>query len=132
MAEGIAIVGLVASIASLVDFSAKMISRLQEFTSKSADIPESFRSLWTRLPLLTVILQYIQSQAKTGHVPDDAAKALQTVVDNTSEHVSNLQIQLTKVLPSEDASWRERTSKALKSLAKEDKMQQAFGKDTQQ
>ena len=53
MAEAAAIIGLVASIASLVELSAKVVSRLYDFTSKTADIPESFRSLSTRLPLLT-------------------------------------------------------------------------------
>lgn len=41
MAEAATIIGLVASIASLVDLSAKVVSRLHEFTSKSADVPES-------------------------------------------------------------------------------------------
>lgn len=45
MAEAAAIVGLVASIISLVDLSARVVSRLHDFTSKSSDIPESFRSL---------------------------------------------------------------------------------------
>ncbi len=61
MAEAAAIIGLVSSIASLVDLSAKVVSRLQEFTSKTSDIPESFRSLLNRLPLLTATLQHIQS-----------------------------------------------------------------------
>lgn len=59
MAEAAAIIGLVASIASLVDLSSKIVSRLHEFTFKSLDIPKSFRSLWIRLPLLTATLQHI-------------------------------------------------------------------------
>ena len=128
MAEAIAVVGLIASIASLVDLSTKVVSRLQEFNSKSTDIPESFRSLSLRLPLLTSTLQDIESQAKTGHIPDSAAKALHAVVDSTSQYVSILQVQLKKVLPSEDASRLERASKALKSLAKENQIQQALEK----
>ncbi len=122
MAEAAAIVGLVASIASLVDLSSKVVSRLHEFTSKSADVPESFRSLWVRLPLLTATLQYIQSQAETCHVSDDTAKTLKAVVDNTSEQISTVQICLSKVLPSDSASRLERALKALKSLAKEDQV----------
>jgi len=59
IAEAAAIIGLIASIASFVDFSAKVVSRLFDFTSKSSDIPESFRFLWIRLSLQTVIFQYI-------------------------------------------------------------------------
>ncbi len=128
MAEAIAIVGLVASIASLMDLSAKVVPRLYDFTSKSTDIPESFRSLWIRLPLLTATLQHIQSQAEAGYVPDDVTKALKAVVDNTSEQVSTVQICLSKVLPSDAASRLERALKALKSLAKEEQVQQALEK----
>jgi len=128
MADPITIVGLVAAIASLVDLSTKVISRLQDFTSKSSDVPESFRSLWIRLPLLTATLRYIQSQAETGRLPDDVTNALKAVVDNTSEQVSTVQICLSKVLPSDGASKLERALKALKSLAREDKIQQALEK----
>ena len=128
MAEAAAVVGLVASIASLVDISAKVISRLHDFISKSSDVPESFCSLSTRLPLLTVTLRHIQSQAEAGGLPDDITKTLKAVVDDTSEQVSTVQICLSKVLPSDGASKLERALKALKSLAKENKVQQALDK----
>ena len=128
MAEAAAIIGLVASIASLVDLSSKVVSRLHEFTSRSLDIPESFRSLWIRLPLLTATLQHIQSQAEAGRIPDDVTKALEAVIDDTSEQVSTLQICLSKVLPYDGASKLARALKALKSLAKEDKVRQVLEK----
>ena len=128
MAEAVAIVGLVASIVSLIELSAKIVSRLHEFNSKSSEVPESFRSLSTRLPLLTATLQHIQSQAEDGHFPDDVTIALMVVVDDTFKQVSDIQISLSKVLPSEGASKLERALKALKSLAKEDKTQRALEK----
>ena len=128
MAEAAAIIGLVASIVSLVDLSAKVVSRIHDFTSKFSDVPESFRSLCIQLPLLTVTLQHIQSQAETGHLPDDRTKALKAVVDNTSELVSTVQICLSRVLPSDSASKLKQALKALKSLAKENKVQQALEK----
>lgn len=128
MAEAVAIVGLVASIASLVELSAKVVSRLHDFNSKSSEVPESFRSLSTRLPLLTATLQHIQSQAKDGRFSDDVTKALKAVVDDTSKQVSDIQISLSKVLPSDGASKLERALKALKSLAKEDEVQRALEK----
>ena len=54
MAEAAVVIGLVASIASLVELTAKVFSRLYESTFKSSKIPESFRSLSTRLPLLII------------------------------------------------------------------------------
>ena len=128
MAEAAAVIGLVASIATLVELTAKVVSRLHEFSSKSSEVPESFRSLSTRLPLLMVTLQHIQSQAEDGRFPDDVTKALKAVVDDTSKQVSDIQISLSKVLPSDGASKFERALKAMKSLAKEDKVQRALEK----
>ena len=128
MAEAVAVVGLFASIASLVELTAKVVSRLHEFASKSSEVPESFRSLSTRLPLLTATLQHIRSQAEDGRFPEDVKRALKLVVDDTSKHVSDIQISLSKVLPSDGASKLEKALKALKSLAKEDKVQRALEK----
>ena len=128
MAEAAAVIGLVASIASLVELTAKVVSRLQDFSSKTSEVPESFRSLSTRLPLLTATLHRIQSQAEDGRFPDDVTKALKAVVDDTMKQVSDIQISLSKVLPSDSASKFERALKALKSLAKEDKIQRALEK----
>lgn len=128
MAEAAAIIGLVASIASLINLTAKVISRLRESTSKSSELPESFRSLLTRLPLLTATLQQIQSQAEDGRFSDDVAQALKAVVDDTSEQVSDIHVSLSKILPSDGASKFERALKALKGLAKEDKIKRALEK----
>ena len=85
MAEAAAVIGLVASIASLIELTAKVVSRLHEFSSKFSEVPESFRSLSTRLPLLSSTLQHIQSQAEDGRYPDDVTRALKAVVDDTSK-----------------------------------------------
>ena len=126
MAEAAAVIGLVASIASLVELTAKVVSRLHEFVSKSSEVPESFRPLSTRLPLLTATLERLQSQAEDGRSPDNVTKALKAVVDDTSKQASDIQIKLSKVLLSDGASKFERALKALKRLAKEDKVQQAL------
>jgi hypothetical protein len=128
MAEAAAAIGLAASVASLIDLSVNVVSRLHEFTSKTSDIPESFRSLSIQLPLLTATLQHIQAQARAGRFPDDVTKALKAVVDSTFKQVSDVQTCLSHILPLDSASKAERALKALKSLAKEDKVRQALEK----
>ena len=128
MAEAAAVVGLVASIASLVELSGKVVSRLHDFTSKTAEVPESFHSLSTRLPLLTATLQHIQSRAEARRFPDNVIAALKEVINDTYRQVSDVQKSLSKVLPSDSTSKLERALKALKSLAKEEKVQQALEK----
>jgi hypothetical protein len=128
MAEAAAVIGLVSSIASLVDLSAKIVSRVHEFAFKTSDIPESFRSLSTRLPLLKASLERITVPARAGRLPNDVTEALQAVVDSTLAQVSIVQARLSGIIPPENASKTERALKALKSLAKEDKICQAVDK----
>jgi hypothetical protein len=55
-------------------------------------------------------------------------KALKAVVDHTSEYVPAVQTFLSEILPPDGASKLERALKALKSPAKEDKVQQVLEK----
>ena len=128
MAEAVVVLGLVSSIASLVDLSAKVVSRLHDFASKTSDIPDSFCSLSIRLPLLTACLGRITVQAQAGRLPKDVTKALQAVVDSTLSEASVVQARLSSIIPPENASKIGRVLKALKSLAKEDKIRQAVEK----
>ena len=82
MAEAFAIIGLVAAIVGLVDFSAKVIERLSDFTSKTDDVPEAFRAINIQLPLFSNTLQQVQAQAEKGDIDVPTAKALTTVVVN--------------------------------------------------
>lgn len=126
MADPLAIVGLVASIASLVDLSAKVVSRLHDFISETSDIPKSFRSLWVRLPVLIETLQRIKSQAEAGQTLKNVTKTLKPIVEDTFEQVLAVQTCLSKIHPPDNASKWERALNALKSLAKDDKIQRAM------
>ena len=79
-------------------------------------------------PFVNFALQPIQTQAEAGCLPNDVTKALKAVLDNTSEQVSAVQTCLSKTIPLDGASKLERALKALRSLAKEDQVQQALGK----
>jgi len=79
MAEAASPVVLVASIALLIDLGARVASRLYEFAFMTTNVPELFRSLATRLPLLISPLRLIASQAQAGCLPDYVALALWSV-----------------------------------------------------
>jgi hypothetical protein len=59
MAEGLAVVAIVSSIVQLVDFTSKIIARLNEFHSGTNDIPKSLSYLKAELPLVVRTLQQI-------------------------------------------------------------------------
>ncbi|KAK6364242.1 hypothetical protein LTS17_012413 [Exophiala oligosperma] len=126
MAEVAAVIGLVASITSLVEISSKVVSRLREFAVQTPHIPETFHALSILLPLLTKTLESIRVQAESGTLPEDTIRHVRDVVENTCEHVSRIQACLSAIVPTKDASKLERTRKALKSLAKEDKILQTL------
>ena len=127
MAEAITLVGLVASIASLVDLSAKVVSRIGEYVSKT-DVPESLRSLYTKLLLLTATLERIRAQAEASSLSDEVKQALKTVIDDTCNLVSFVHLRLSSISLSDHDSKFERVFKALKSLAKEDQIRGTVAK----
>jgi hypothetical protein len=53
MAEALAAVGLAASIATLVEFSTKIIKRLDEFAAAKDNIPKSSRDIKGKLLLVS-------------------------------------------------------------------------------
>ncbi|KAL8785428.1 MAG: hypothetical protein Q9213_003358 [Squamulea squamosa] len=110
MAEVAAIVGLVASITTLVELNVKVLSRLHEFTSKTSVIPESFRP------------------SRGWPLSDDATETVIPAVDNTSQQVAALQTCLSGIFPPDNAPKLKRVLKALKSLAKENIVQQLLDK----
>ena len=73
-------------------------------------------------------LQHTRLQAEDGRFPDNVTEALKELIDNTCEQVSNMQTSLSQVLPSDGASKFEQALKALKSLSKEEMVQQALEK----
>lgn len=122
MAE-LATVGIVASIIQLVDFSAKVIHRLEEFQAKAGEVPKSLRHIRTELPLLSTTLQQIKEAINAGSVADGAKNALLPVVVECQEQIRQLDAILAKTLPENNDSWRERSKKALVSLQQDTKVE---------
>ena len=61
MAEAVAAISLLASIVSLIEFGGKAATRLQEFSVRTGEIPESFRVMSEQLPLLLITLQQLHT-----------------------------------------------------------------------
>ncbi len=111
MAEGLAVVGLVANIVQLVDFSSKILRRLNEFNSSIEEIPESFHHVKTELPLLQDALQQTKKAIDAGSIgyQDD----LVPVVEGCLAQVAQLDGIISITLP---ASGDDRRTKDMKAL----------------
>src|SRR5271170_472089 len=99
MAEAIAVIGFVASIAQLVDYGQKVIKRLDEFSSATTDVPESFRSIRLRLALVIETFQRVQAQAAAHRISEAATNVLKPVVESSLDRTRELTKILDKAIP---------------------------------
>src|SRR6266496_3857703 len=124
MAEAFAIVGLVSSITQFVDFSSKIVHRLNEFQSSLDEVPKSFRDIKIELPLLVDTLERAKKQAEDGCFSKNTQEAICGVLKGCQLQVERLNDIFEETLPTKgDSSWRRKT-KALLSISQEKKVQQ--------
>lgn len=74
MAEALAAVGVVVSIVQLIDFSSKILHRLDEFRSSVGEVPKSFRHIRAELPVLQDTLRQTKEAIDAGSVEDRTKK----------------------------------------------------------
>src|SRR5271154_780791 len=119
MAEALAIVGLASSIVQFVDFSTKIIHRLDEFQSKVGEVPQTFRDLKIQLPLLRDALKRTKAEAEAGLIDADTQRSVLDVVEGCRLQVQQLDKILIKTLPTPgDSRWK-RGMKAVSSVGQE-------------
>jgi hypothetical protein len=123
MAEALAIVSVVASIVQLVDFSTRVVSRLDEFYSVTKEVPKSFRHIKTELPLLATTLAQLKGAISTTSVADKSTKALVSVIAECNEQVTQLDAILEKTLPEANDSLRIKSKKAIVSVHYDSKVE---------
>ena len=116
MAEALAVVSVVANIIQLIDFSTKVVHRLEEFHSIAGEVPKTFRHVKNELPLLGKTLQHIKDAADAGSMADGTRKALLPVITGCNEQIAQLDAILAKSLPEVNDNWKKRGKKAIVSL----------------
>jgi hypothetical protein len=122
MAEVLAVVGVVSSIVGLVDFGSKVLHRLNEFQSSRGEIPESFKHIKEKLPILLETLNQTKLAVEKGSIKEETKEALSSVVDGCQTQITLLNDLIVKSLPQEGDSWRKKTSKAISSLRQDAKV----------
>ena len=121
-AEAVAAIGLIASIASLVDYGWSISKRMTEFVTNSDEVPKAFRVVQQQLPLLLNILEDLKVQAEHRDLSEDRRTAVQRVIDGCSLQVNTLEQILKDSIPRKDEqSWHKRL-KAIKSIRNEKKV----------
>ena len=123
MAEALAVVGIVASIIQLVDFSTAVLARLDDFQSNVGEIPKTFRHIKVELPLLQETLQKTRDKIEHGAIEDSTKAALLPAVEGCKIQIEALNGVLDEILPVEGDSRFKKSTKAVLSLRKDSKVE---------
>jgi hypothetical protein len=113
-AEAIAVLGVVSSIISIVDG----IKQVYDAATNAQGLPEDFRQVAGRLPIVKDILDSATQHIKDGDVDEESCKAVKHVVDACEKKAKKLDELLHKVIPSIGASTTERYFSPLRVLGK--------------
>ncbi len=124
MAEAWAVVSIVSSIVQLVDFTTKVVSRLNEFRSDTDDVPKTLSHLKAELTLLLHTLKQINNAITAKTIPEASAPKLQPVLHNCEQLIMGLDKILTKTLPKEGSGKTKQFLKALRSVWKDGEIEQ--------
>ena len=113
-------VGLASAIVTFVSIGTRIAMRIREL-SDAGDIPDVFRDIRTRLPLLISIV--VRTQHETDSLSPEAEEAFEEVVRQCFEQVSQLDEVLKKVMISKGDSRLKKTVRAGISLVEERRVQ---------
>ena len=122
-AEALFVVGLLANICGIVDFTGKVLRRIQESSSNLHDVPEAFRDVASTLPLLASTLNKTEEQLRSGRLDEDTCRALQPVLEGCLAKIKELDSILEKCIPKEGSSRLKRALKAVSSMGQDKKIE---------
>nr|OQO29285.1 hypothetical protein B0A51_04079 [Rachicladosporium sp. CCFEE 5018] len=119
MADPLSVISAIASVIQLIDFSAKLLSRLNEYRRKGNELPASFTHIGRQLPLLREILERSEVGIECQIISDRDIKAIAPCLQGCGEQIGKLRSILDKVVPELQENVVKRMAKGLRSVWKE-------------
>ncbi|KFY03640.1 hypothetical protein V490_00108, partial [Pseudogymnoascus sp. VKM F-3557] len=123
MADPLTVVGNIANIIQLVDFTTKVLARLDDFQSNLGEIPKAFRHIKAELPVLQETLKQTQTKIDDDAVEDSTKAALLPAVQGCKVQVEALDALLAETLPVAGDSRLKKARKALWSITQDSKVE---------
>jgi G:T/U-mismatch repair DNA glycosylase len=123
MADPLTVVGIVANIVQLVDFSTKVLERLDDFQSNLREIPKAFRHIKAELPVLQDALKQTKDKIDHGVIENSTKAALLPAVQGCKVQIEALDGLLAEILPVAGDSRIKKTKKALWSITQDSKVE---------
>ncbi|KAK2761543.1 hypothetical protein FQN54_001371 [Arachnomyces sp. PD_36] len=122
-AEALAVVGIIANFAQVVDATVTVVKRVANFCNDVNELPKVLKDIELRLPLLAVTLQKRSDEEVLKALSETERKALANVLSHLQSKAQELKTLLDTVFPAENASAWEKGWKAAKSFRQEKKAQ---------
>jgi hypothetical protein len=106
---------LAANIIAVVDLTAKVIERLNDFRNSINGIPRTLQTISNELPALNLVLGKIRRASDEGRIPEDSRDALKPLMTDFAEHIQAILDIIEKMRP-KDNSRMARNLKAVGSF----------------
>jgi ankyrin repeat protein len=123
-AEALFVLGTIANVVALVDFSIKALARMNELSQGVNDVPESFQGLKEQLLLLGNTLEAIRAMARMGELDETTCQAIEPAILSFEKSLGSLKKIFEDLIPQEGASNMKIWWKAIQSLRKDKEVEQ--------
>jgi len=115
-AEALAVVGIIANILQLVDFSIDVYERAKAFGHDTNKLPKAFRDVSVVLPLIKSSVEHTKSRMDEEPLDDRSCQGLMVLLKSCEEKITELKGIFVKVLPAKSASKLRYGIQAMKSI----------------
>jgi hypothetical protein len=113
-AEAIAVLGVISAIISIVDGTKQVYNA----ATNAQGLPEAFREVTGRLPIVKNILGSAKQHIEKGDVEEDSCKGVRHVVEACEKKAKKLDELFHKAIPADGASDLKRYYKAVKACGR--------------
>lgn len=118
-AESLAILSITANVIAVANFSVRVLNVAKGFGNDVRELPGFLGAAATVLPLISITFARTQRQIESGHLDEDAYRALVPLYRQAKEKLGQLEAIFKKAVPQIDESKPERVWKAIKTIRKE-------------
>ena len=121
-AEALLVLGLLANLAGVVDFTLKALGRIKDAKDGAREIPKAFQDVATMLPLLDDALKKTQMHIEDGKLGEDFCRNVKGALNECFGKIEDLNVIFEECRPKDNAPWFEREWKAMSSMRQDRKI----------
>jgi len=112
--SGAEVIGIISSVIAIINATAKIYNAAND----ASGLPQAFRDVATRLPLVHETLQTVSRHLNTSNPDENSCKAISPILQRCENRATQLEKMFKDVIPQADASRMERYLLAARSLGK--------------